>query len=66
MKGVCKICGKILVIYVTHDRDKKDVYNNVQKLQWSSYTESMQLIIKEDNGKSISCNQSQNRMPRYR
>ena len=43
MKHVCKAGGKILVIDVTPDNDKKDAYNHVEKLRDPSYTEALTL-----------------------
>lgn len=45
MKRVCKTGGKILVVDVTPDHDKKDAYNHVEKLRDTSYTEA--LILEE-------------------
>ncbi len=41
MRRVCKPGGKILVIDVTPDANKKDSYNNVEKLRDPSYTEAL-------------------------
>ncbi len=43
MKRVCKTGGKILIVDVTPDHDKKDAYNHVEKLRDPSFTEALTL-----------------------
>ena len=41
MIRVCKIGGKILVVEVTPDNDKKEAFNHVEKLREPSYTNAL-------------------------
>jgi ubiquinone/menaquinone biosynthesis C-methylase UbiE len=43
MIRVCKIGGKILVVEVTPDNDKKEAFNHVEKLREPSYTDAWTL-----------------------
>ncbi|MDF0682390.1 MAG: methyltransferase domain-containing protein [Candidatus Nitrosocosmicus sp.] len=43
MIRVCKIGGKILVVEVTPDNDKKEAFNHVEKLREPSYTNAWTL-----------------------
>ena len=55
MKRVCKPGGKILVVDVTPDSDKKDAYNHVEKLRDPSHTEALTIEELRQMMESIGC-----------
>jgi ubiquinone/menaquinone biosynthesis C-methylase UbiE len=55
MKRVCKSNGKILVVDVTPDSDKKTAYNYVEKLRDPSHTEALTIEELRQMMESIGC-----------
>lgn len=55
MKRVCKPGGKILVVDVTPDPDKKTAYNYVEKLRDPSHTEALTIEELRQMMESIGC-----------